>query len=227
MKERERRARLVQWIEIIYEDVEDLLLDDHIFWELQGVVQENPRFAECSGLFLQWTASAFVQATAVGVRRQAKADEDSVSLRRFLNEVEEYPSLVSREHYMGLYAGKKAWLIKVGQEDFDRLAGEGGAHIPVVVVKDHISQLTQAVGGIEHYVDRRVAHYDKRSVRQPTPTFADLSEALKTLERIVIFYWQFLKGHGMVTMLPDIQFDWKEILRFPWSPSPHDVSEAI
>jgi hypothetical protein len=34
MDERARRSRLIQWLEIIYADVQDLLLDDHIFWEL-------------------------------------------------------------------------------------------------------------------------------------------------------------------------------------------------
>jgi len=31
--------------------------------------------------------------------------------RRFLAEVQKYPSLVSREHYMSLYLGREPWLI--------------------------------------------------------------------------------------------------------------------
>lgn len=95
MNESERRVRLIKWLETISNDVQDLLLDDHIFWKLQEVVRENQRFKECSGLFTQWVASAFIQATAVGVRRQAKTGDDSISLRRFLDEVQKYPSLVS------------------------------------------------------------------------------------------------------------------------------------
>jgi hypothetical protein len=228
MDSTERRARLIQWLEIIFNDVQDLLLDNHIFWELQEIVRKNPRFKEAPGLFTQWMASAFVQATAVGVRRQAKASDDSVSLRRFLHEVQKYPWLVSREHYMSFYAGKDAWLIESGQRHFNHLAGEGDIHIPVAVVDEHLHELAQAVGAIEHYVDRRIAHYDKRGLAQPTPIFADLSTSLKTLERIVIFYWPLLKGSGMITMLPAIQFDWDEIFRFPWSPLPHgNASEVI
>jgi hypothetical protein len=172
-------------------------------------------------------ASAFVQATAVGVRRQAKASDDSISLCRFLKEVQKYPRLVSREHYMSLYAGREAWLVKSGQRDFDRWAGEGGAHIPMAVVEKHLYELTQAVSAIEHYVDRRIAHYDKRGIGRPMPTFADLSISLKTLERIVIFYWRFLKGPSMTTMLPTIQFDWQDVFRFAWSPWPHDSSSEV
>ena len=227
MNETERRARLIQWLEIIFDDVQDLLLDDHIFWELQKVVQENPQFKESSGLFTHWMASAFVQATAVGVRRQAKASDESISLCRFLKEVQKYPRLVSREHYMSFYAGKEAWLVEFGQRDFNRLAGEGSKHIPLAVVDEHLHELAQAVGAIEHYVDRRIAHHDKRGIGRPMPTFADLTMSLKALERIVIFYWQILKGPSMTTMLPTIQFDWQDVFRFPWRPQLDDSSSEV
>jgi hypothetical protein len=90
MDEPARRVRLIDWLHVIFRDVQDLLLDDHVFWELQEVVRRNPQFSTASGLFTRWIASAFVQATAVGVRRQAKANGDSVSLRRFLQEVQKY-----------------------------------------------------------------------------------------------------------------------------------------
>jgi len=110
MNEKERRDRLVQWLETIFQDVQDLLLDDHLFWELQKVVEANPEFNKASGLFTQWMASSFVQATAVGVRRQAKVDADGISLARFLAEIEKYPALVSRAHYMSLYARRHGFL---------------------------------------------------------------------------------------------------------------------
>jgi len=216
MEEGERRARLIRWLEVIYSDAQDLLLDDHIFWELQDIVRNNPKFAEVSGLFTQWTASAFVQAAAVGVRRQAKSDDDSVSLKRFLLEVQRYPSLVSREHYVSLFEGTDASLIEIGQEEFDDVAGEGGLYLSVALVEKHLRELDDAVKDIEHYVDRRIAHYDKRGLARPTPTFAGLSSALKTLEKLVRLYWKLLKGPAEITLLPTIQYDWKDIFRFPW-----------
>jgi len=47
----QRRLRLIGWIEIIKKDVQGLLLDQFIFYELQKIVRENPRFAESPGLF--------------------------------------------------------------------------------------------------------------------------------------------------------------------------------
>jgi hypothetical protein len=102
MNEQERRTRLIQWLETIFRDVQDLLLDDHIFWKLQKIVAANPQFRKASGLLTQWMASSFVHATAVAVRRQAKVDADGISLARFLAEVAKFPNLVSRTHYMSL-----------------------------------------------------------------------------------------------------------------------------
>jgi hypothetical protein len=218
MTEEERRARLIQWLDVILKDVQDLLLDDHIFWEFQKLVDANPKFKESPGLFTQWMASSFIQATATGVRRQAKINDDSSSLARFLAEVEKYPNLVSRAHYMSLYAGKEPWHVEMGEHDFDNVAGAGAAQLPIDLIRQHIADLKTAVDGIEHYVDRRVAHYDKRGLAKPTPTFADLTDALATLERLVILYWRLLKGASNTNLLPTILFDWQQIFRFVWLP---------
>jgi hypothetical protein len=107
MTEEERRSRLIDWLEIIKNDVQDLLLDQYIFRELQHTIEQNPLFNESPGLFTQWMASGFAQATAVGIRRQAKLNRDSISLSRFLNEIKHYPSLISRQYYIGLYQARK------------------------------------------------------------------------------------------------------------------------
>jgi hypothetical protein len=78
--------------------------------------------------------------------------------------------------------------------------------------------LKSAVSTIEHFVDRRVAHYDKRSLAQPVPKFFEVTDSLKTLETIVILYWRLLKGDSMTTLLPTILDDWKDIFRFAWEP---------
>jgi hypothetical protein len=216
MDDKERRDRLVEWLEAVFKDVQDLLLDDYIFWALQKVIGANPRFTEASGLFTQWMALSFVQATAVGVRRQAKINDDSFSLARVLAEIERYPSLVSRRDYIGLFDGSEKWLREIGERDFDTVAGVGNSEIPQAVVQQHIAELKAAVASIEHYVDRRVAHYDKRGLAQPTPTLDDLSGALRTMEKLVILYWRLLKGQTMSTMVHTITFDWQDIFLFPW-----------
>lgn len=212
----QRRNRLIGWLETIRADVQDLLLDQHLFWELQAVIDANPRFAQEPGLFNQWMASSFVQATAVGVRRQAKFGDDSISLRRFLLEVRQCPTLVSREFYLSFFADAAGWLKEIGEHHFDSIAGKDGNELPTALLDQQIRRLEEAVAAIEHYVDRRVAHYDQRGLARPVPTFKDLENALKALEELVLFYWVLLKGVSMSSLLPTIQYDWQSVFTFAW-----------
>jgi hypothetical protein len=220
MNEEQRRARLIAWLEKIYREVQDLLIDDHIFRELQRLIADNPRFKDVSGLFAQWMASNFIKATAVGVRRHAKADDDSISMKRFLDEIEAYPSLVSRAHYMSLFGGADPQTKEIGEHDFDNLAGAGVSQIPLALVQKQKADLAQAVHNIEHYVDRRIAHHDKRELARPIPALGDMSNALAVLDTLVVLYWRLLKGPYMSTLLPAIAFDWQDIFQFQWARPP-------
>lgn len=183
MNTEDRRNRLVAWLEVIKEDVQDLMYDHYVFWEVQDILRANPKASSASGLFNQWMASSFIQSAAVGVRRQAKANDDSVSLKRFLKEVRQFPELVSRDVYLAFFAASPAWLTESnGIGYFDSLAGPGGPHIQTSVVDQQMAELDAAVNSVEHYVDRRIAHYDKRGLAKPVPTFKDLEGALKALE---------------------------------------------
>ena len=220
MTDAERLIRLIKWLETIYADVQQLLLDDHLFWEFQKIVEHNDEFLKASGLFTRFIATGYIRSAAIGVRRQAKSDKDSVSVVRFLCEVRDYPQIVSRQHYVALYDGTESRRVEIGQRDFDRIAGKGGSHVPSALAEQQIRDVRDAVEKIEHYVDRRIAHHDKRDLARPVPTFSELTEALRTLERIVILYWRLLKGPSMSTVLPTIVYDWKDIFRFAWERQP-------
>jgi hypothetical protein len=212
----ERRLRLIEWLEIIQKDLQVLLHNQHIFRELQKIAEKNPRFAESSGLFTQWMAWNFAQATAVGIRRFAKyneKDKDSVSLLRFLNEVKKHPDLITRQTHLALYQGKGAYP-HMGHSVFDEVAGEGNDRLPTSLIDGQIDDLKKSVHDVEKYADRRVAHYDRRDPK--IPTFGDLSDAMASMETIVILYRLLLTGQSMSQLLPTIQGEWMSIFQFPW-----------
>jgi hypothetical protein len=214
----QRRNRLIKHLERIAAEVQQLLIGDHLFWELQKIVRENDMFRNASGLFTRWIAEGYAQSAVLGVRRQSKLNRGSISLRGFLEEIKEYPDLVSRQHYMSLYAGKDERLMQMGEEDFDRVAGGGSVCIPIPLVEEHISEISASAAGIEKYADRRVAHYDRREPAMPFPTFVELTAAIKALDEIVVLYWRLLIGYQMDTLMPTILFDWQDVFRFPWQP---------
>jgi hypothetical protein len=218
MTEPERRRRLIQWLEAIYGDVQHMMVNDYLFWEFQKVVRANDNFKNASGLFTKFLAESYTQSAAVGIRRHAKLSDDGFSVMRFLIEIQKYPQLVSRAHYINLYKGTEEWQVDMGQRHFDRVAGTGSAHIPSGLPERQMIEVKAALSNIEHFVDRRVAHRDKRDLARPLPKFAEVTDAIKALETIVIMYWGLLKGGSLSTLLPTIQYDWKDIFRFTWEP---------
>jgi hypothetical protein len=213
----ERRTRLIGWLEVAIKDVENLLLRHHIFEELQSIVRTNERFASASGLFNEWVALSYTQSATVGVRRHLKVGDDSVSLKRCLEEIRKYPELVSRDFYIAFFADSPEWVTsKTGHKYFDSISDESGKHIVVHLVDKQLAELEAAAGAVEHYVDRRIAHYDKRGLARSVPTFKDLEGALRALETLVIFYWTLLKGSSLVGLTPTIQYDWQDVFEFAW-----------
>jgi len=218
MTDEERRARLIKWLEEIYREVQQQLLNEFLFWELQKIVNENENFRDASGLFTRWVADGFKNSAMVAARRQIKLSKDSISLKGFLEEVKKFPELISRAHYMSLFAGEHKHLVEMGERDFDKVAGVGVDHIPIAFVEKQIAELSASAAKVEKYADRRVAHFDKRDPAWPFPTFDDLTGAIKAQEKVVIFYWWLLKGANVSTLLPAIIFDWHDVFKFPWKP---------
>jgi hypothetical protein len=213
----ERRTRLIGWLEVARTDVENLLLGCHIFEELQSIVRANERFGNASGLFNEWVALSYAQSATVGVRRHLKGGDGSVSLKGCLEEIKKYPELVSRDFYIALFVDSPECVTRTsGQKYFDSISDKTGKYIAVHLVDKQLADLEAAAGAIEHYVDRRIAHYDKRSLARPVPTFKDLEGALRALETLVIFYWTLLKGSGLVGLTPTIQYDWQDVFAFAW-----------
>lgn len=217
MNESQRRERLIKWLDVIYKDLEDLLIDNYIFWEVQSIIQTNPKFSQVPGLFTQWMVFSFQEASAVTVRRQLKTDRNSVSLRRFLEEVLKYPHLVSKEYYMKHFVGVESSRRQDAERYFYLTVGNKNEYIPKEMVERQLKELKDSSEGIEHYVDRRVAHYDQRGLASPAPTFGDLNRCLNSLESIIKTYLSLLKGEiSLDSLLPTITVNWKAIFRFPW-----------
>jgi hypothetical protein len=143
----ERRARLIGWLEVARKEVENLLLRHHIFEELQSIVRSNNRFASASGLFNEWVALSYAQSATVGVRRHLKVGDDSVSLKRCLEEIQNYPELVSRDFYIAFFFDSPEWVTSTtGHKYFDSISDKSGKHIAVQLVDKQLADLEHLPG---------------------------------------------------------------------------------
>lgn len=164
--------------------------------------------------------SVFAHSAVVGVRRQAALDDQSVSLRRLLVELQKYPHLVTREYHRSLFKDKSTRVQQLVDRAYDNYVGPGCTELDPARIQKDIDLLTAASRKIHHYTNRVVAHYDEKGLRQPVPTFHDLSNCLLEMDELVLKYLELMKGEAKTTLLPTFLYDWKSIFRIPWIVKP-------
>ena len=215
----DRRKRLAGWIADIESEVADLLLDEHIFWSVQDIIRSNPSLASARSHFFQWMGTSFVASASVAVRRQVDANPKAISLRRVLEELLAYPDLITRAAYLGVASDGSAESTDLNNNAFDEWADATGNLLDAGRVAADLNNLTDACEKVQHYADRRVAHYDGRGVRPAMmPTFDDLESAIRAIEELLKKYYLILTGTWLGQVKPTITYDWTDVFRTRWIP---------
>ncbi len=189
------------------------MINHHIFWEVQVIIKNNKKLSQTPSHFFQWMCSVFALSAMVAVRRQRDNDKNSVSMLRILEELQKYPGLISRTHFKSLYGPGRAQ--GLAENEFDRFSGEGQPYLDQSMIQQDIDDLKKNCERIKHYVDKRIAHYDKNPP-SPLPTFRDLEQSINFIDALVRKYYLILKASFRVPPLPTFPYDWKEIFRMPW-----------
>src|SRR5438046_2178333 len=97
-----RLARMTAWIKEIVDEVGDVIQQHYIFWQVQDMIRMNPQLQNARSHFFQWMGEVFVASAAVAVRRQVDKYEDSICLRRLIQEVKDYAPIITRQRYLSL-----------------------------------------------------------------------------------------------------------------------------
>jgi hypothetical protein len=116
-----------RWIPTILADVQGILLNRHVYQEIQGIIATNPKIHQ-SSVFYEWMAIQYVATSAIGVRRQLDMNPDSISLAQLLSEIKENPQVMSRGRFVA-FATDNGYPAKNGNTKFDAIVGKGQAHI--------------------------------------------------------------------------------------------------
>ncbi len=101
--------------------------------------------------------------------------------------------------------------------DFDRLAGRGKDHVSIGIFKADLSRLKQAGRRLRRFVNKRIAHFDRRKFKNP-PTYREVDQCLEVMETLLKKYVLMFRAEAHVNILPTWQYDWKAIFRVPWIP---------
>jgi len=216
-----RRERLTEWIGCIENNVAEAIVNQHIYWEVQTIIRDNPQLQSVSSAFYVWMDSTFVHSTALAIRRQLDKDRNSISIRRFLEELRSRPELISRDYHRSLYSRpeyNREHADYLANYTYDRHVGAGASVLDATTIEQELSALLDRSQVLHHYADRVVAHYDARGLTQPRPKFNDLENCLGLLEKLVLRYMLLLKGVSQESLLPTFLYDWKSVFRVKWLP---------
>jgi len=211
----QRFAQWGTWVEAILADVRNVLFQRCIFWEVQKIIDANPRIQRSSA-FYGWMGSVYVSSALMGVRRQLDLDQQSISLVRLLTEIIRFPQVLSRDRFVALYPSTHPELEEIAHREFDSLVSPGATHIDPSRVREDLTSFQFVAEDHERLATKRLAHLD--AIGPPRiPTFAELDGVLDHMGDLVRRYRLLLKARDE-DLLPLLPYDWKKIFRVPWIP---------
>ena len=216
-----------KWIDMIRSEITDLSINRNIFWEVQDIIKNNPKIQKPSS-FYEFLVHIYVASALMGIRRQVKIDENSISFARLQKEICHTPEILSRKRFFNLYKGSTvekfakrmgSTVEKFASRDFDKFAGKIGNHVDPELIKLDFKELKSKAQKCEKYADRRVAHFDKQPMSN-IPTFEDLDNCIDVLEKLLKKYYLLFRAGSLASILPVSQnkYDWKAIFKEAWIP---------
>ncbi len=216
MTDDEQFAQWGTWLKTILADVRGLLIQRYIFWEVQKIIEANPRIQR-SSQFYSWMGSVYASSAVMGVRRQLDLDQRSISLVRLLTAIIKFPQVLSRDRFVDLYRRTDPQLEEIAHRNFDDLVSPGAAHIDPSKVHDDLTRFQSVAEDHERLATKRLAHLDAIGPSR-FPTFAELYAVLDLLGELVAKKYNLLLTATEEDILPVLLPNWKEIFRVPWIP---------
>jgi hypothetical protein len=202
---------------------------DHRRWNrvYEAIVSANPQLRPGMPV-LDYFHNVYADYAVMAIRRQVRADDDSVSLVGLLEDVAENSSFITRAWTRQLYErpltnGERypqqmAHMLADGA--FTQFADSAGARLDETIVRNDIERLRGATSKILGHSDRAVAHDDRRGARDPA-TFDDLNLAIDMIEEIAKRYLLLLTGESMIQMTPIDVTNSIGVFRFTWIDPDH------
>ncbi len=194
-------AVIAKWDAWLRESEDDLITvawNRAIYRQLGEIGEANPDIPESA--FFEFLGEAYATSQTVAIRRQADLDRNSVSFARLLEVIgRRNPTPLTRDRYLAHFNDDHAreW----GEEHWSaRWAGQVGHNIDPAIVASDLANLLAAVDPIRVYVNRHVAHRDRR--RSAPPTFADVDRAIDAFEALVGAYGDLIRGPASADSSP-------------------------
>jgi hypothetical protein len=209
------------WVQRIKADLANVVNEQANFDRFRSVVEGNGEWIDENGgaRFIAFIKRSYAAAAFMGIRRQLKANDDSISLIRLLKQLASAAHQVTLDRYKELQAegnAPPAW-------DWRKHALEAltdGTNLTVMseaAVEADILQLRQLNERVEEIADRVIAHHDPRG-SEAKVSFDDLRASIDAFDETVHKYILLFTGiyYAGGTLKASVAYDWEKIFRTPW-----------
>ena len=209
---KQKLEKWLRWLESIKDEVRELVETKYIYTEILDIIEKNPNLNKEDNLFYAYLGRTYASHTAMGVRRQIKSKENSISIVRLFEEMISTPEVLSRKNYINMYEPTLDW----ANNDFNQFTSSPDSeHIDPNLVEIDRNSLREASFRPGGFADKHVAHRDKKRFEEDT-TFNDVDLCIDLLEKQYIKYHKLFHAEVIDTLLPEPPHDWKKIFHVPW-----------
>ena len=182
-------GRFLRWCRWLEEDllhqIEDLLLDSHIFDAYRESVQ--PYVGQTrGGEIAEWIARNYSASACSAIRRLGDEDTRSVSLRRLFEEMKLYSHILTRSNF-------DAFVCEMNRT-LDQIAGDGVDKVPVSMIDSDLKSLHKESKRLNSFVNKFIAHSDSDRHKIKQPTYSELDNAIAVIHKLYRKYALLLAG---------------------------------
>ena len=184
-----------KWLmDFIYPEIAELVTFRHIFKKFGKMTNDNPALQKLES-FHWFLKSIYFDYAVMACRRQLKSDSKSVSFVKLLDDVINFPQVMSRERFVNQYSKDRQ---ARASQIFDRqFSGKCKDHIDPAIVQRDLCELKShggKIGKVEDFADKRVAHSDQRN--SDSPTVGELDACIDCLGKLTRNYYFLFRGVG-------------------------------
>jgi hypothetical protein len=238
--EQELIVKMIQWMKKIENEVNRLIIDQHIYQEVQKIVNANAKIQKPSSYY-EMVSYGYAMATVMGIRRLVDDHKDAISFVTLLDKLGKNQPVFCRKWYVGLWGdppgashhvdniepsareGAIKYMDEFVRNDhlerankhFDRYSKQGEEFLDLEKLEGDKRKMIDEAKKIQEYADMRVAHHD-RNEPSSIPTYNELDECIKLFEEMCVKYNLLIKASSPSKLLPTWQYDWKAIFYDPW-----------
>lgn len=211
----QKLKKWIQWLETIHGEIRELRMAQEIFSSVQELVKKNKNIQKPSS-FYAYLQNTYVSYVLMGIRRQVKNDQSSISFVRLLTEMSKKPSVLHRTYFRQLYENKDG-SAGMADKDFDRRFCDqpNAPHISSSLVKEDLRELEKTSRSCEKFADKRIAHLDKQKPKL-LPRMKDVDDTISILDDLYGKYHLLFHAKSLDTVKPTYQYDWMEIFDHQW-----------